>query len=807
MERNIVSGVLSVVSAKVVTMLIGLVTSPLLYRMLGPTKFGEYATVLSAHAMFMIFVSAGITRGVRKYVAEDRYLPDWEDRVVGFYFRLAVALAAAGALVYLLAVKSGVIAWLFDPTFETYFTLMIGAVVSAQLWSFARRALMGFGLEHHSEPLTVVYWVTFAGVALGLVSLGYGVAGALAGQILGTLVVGLVGMVLVVRRVSPAALVRTSPATLPRRKMLVYNANTIALSFLLLSLYHVDVVMLQAMREGPAVGHYKAALKLAEFLWFVPVTIQSVYVHSTSELWSKGAVDRIASIAAKTTRYTLLLTGIMVLGLASLADLVVPLYWGQEATPAIEPLVFLLPGALGFAAVRPTLAIEGGHGTLRHSLKATAAAAAMNLALNAALIPRFGTTGAAVATSVGYGSMFVFHVWSARKLGFDPIADARLVRLAVTAAVAAVPVFWLPGVLPGRVLPLVVVPPVGLAVFLAMAFLTGALEREECLDLLSAFPGPVPRAAERLRSFEFGLPTSTRAAVDGQRWLVVLGVLLFVTGTGFAFVTAALDGGGSAADPADATATPAPAETVTPTPGGGETGVVDAGDEPGASPPAGDSGDPSDDGGGGPADRDGGPDDDGSDRRGSGDRSDDDDPADEPDDPTDDESEDTDTDTDTETDTETESDTPTDTETDTPTETNTTTETETDTSTETETNVTTETDTETETNTTTETDTETETATDTETDTPTDTETDTGTETDTPTDTESDTPTDTETATDTETETDTDTPTDAESDTPTDAESDTGSSTDPSTGGDTSADDDSDASSDTGGDGEATATA
>ena len=498
MRRTILSGVLSVLSAKVATLLIGLVTTPLLYRLLGPANFGEYTTVLSVHALFMIFVSSGITNGVRKFLAEDRTSRDWEANVIGFYFRLAVGLAAFGAMGYLVAVQTGVITWLFSPVFEQYFMLMIAMVFVAQMWGYARRALMGFGLERYSESLKVTYRIAFAAVALTLVYLGFGVYGALLGQILGTLLVAVAGMWLIVRRVSPRALIQRTPADFPRRSMLTYNTMSVGLIFLMMSLYHVDIIMLQTFVGSTQVGNYKAALILAEFLWFVPIALQAVYVHSTSELWSQNRHDRITRLASQTTRYVLLLTTVMALGLASLADVVVPLYWGREALPAITPLLLLLPGALGFATVRPTLAIEEGHGRLRYSLLATGAAAVINFGLNALLIPRYGMSGAAVATSVGYGSMLAFHIWSARKLGFNPLRDARLGRIGTTTVLAAGPILLLPRFVPGDLVTLVVVPPLGLAVYLILAFTTGALGVGECLDLLSKFPEPISGTADRL---------------------------------------------------------------------------------------------------------------------------------------------------------------------------------------------------------------------------------------------------------------------------------------------------------------------
>lgn len=492
------SGFFSVFSSSVLMMVIGAVTTPILYRLLGPARFGEYTFVMSLFMVFMIFVSAGVSDGVRKYVAEDRDGRHWDEHVIGFYLRLGAVLAAAGAGLLVFAASSGAVGSLLGEAFVPYFYLLAVLVVVGQFRAFVRRTLMGFGLERYSEPLNVLKKASFSVVAVAMVYLGFGVWGVLVGNVLGGIVVVLLGSVVIVRRVSVRDVFGRTPAGFPRRDLLQFNALSVLLVFLVMSLYHVDVIMLQPLSGSEQVGYYKAALKLAEFLWFVPLAVQTVFVHSTSELWSRDRLDRISELAARTTRYTLLLTAVMALGIAALADVVVPLYFGATATPAIGPLVLLLPGALGFAAARPILAIAQGKGDLKYPIVATGLAALINAGLNLALIPRYGMHGAAVATSVGYGSMFLFHLWSARQVGFDPLADARLARIALTTLLATGPILYLPTVLGSDVVALLVVPPVGLALYVGVAIATGALDAMEIFDVLGSFPSPIGPLAGRI---------------------------------------------------------------------------------------------------------------------------------------------------------------------------------------------------------------------------------------------------------------------------------------------------------------------
>ncbi|MGQ3412230.1 oligosaccharide flippase family protein [Natrinema sp. LN54] len=535
MNRSIASGVVSVVSAKVVVLVVTALSTPLLYRLLGASAFGEYSFLLSVFAIYMIFVSSGVTDGVRKFLAEDRAAANWSEHVVGFYFRLAILLAGLGAVLLVLSTGLGIVDLAFGSGLTLYFYVLAALVVTAQFRDYTRKTLMGFGLERYSEPLKILDKIAFVAVAVPLVSLGAGVIGALAGHLVASTLVAVIGLVLVHRRVSLSCLFSRPTERFPRKQMLTFNSMSIALVFLLMSLYHIDIVMLQRFRESAAVGNYKAALTLAEFLWFIPMALQTVFVHSTSELWSQNRLREISDLASRTMRYTFLLTAVMAVGLAALADVAVPIYFGEEAVPAITPLLLLLPGALGFALARPILAISQGKGTLRYPVAATGAAAAINLVLNLALIPRFGMGGAAVATSIGYGSMFVFHCWSARLVGFDPLADARLGRAALTTVLAAVPIFTLSAAIAKPWLALVVVPPVGFGIFVGFALLVGALDPAEPFEVLSMAPDPIgSRAAAIQVSLEDDNDGETRSWF--QSLLFVAGLSLLVSGLALGIV-------------------------------------------------------------------------------------------------------------------------------------------------------------------------------------------------------------------------------------------------------------------------------
>jgi O-antigen/teichoic acid export membrane protein len=501
MDRTLLRGFLSVFSAKLGTVAITIVLTPVLVRLLGTAGYGAYSFVLSALGILLIVVNAGIYDGTRKFIAEDRSHPNWSANVFGFYLRLAAVFAIVAAGLLALVTQSGLVTRLFGAEFERYFWLLVVLLCVRQLFQTVRGGLMGLGLESRSELFVIGRKMTFAVAAVGLAVIGWGVAGVLVGQILSYAVFSLPALYVLARHLDLGAVAGRLPSGFPRRPLALFNIESVVLVLLMTSLYHVDILLLQPLRGSQATGVYRAALLVAEFLWFVPFTVQTVLLHSSSALWSRGETDRLSKLSSRITRYTLSLSVLLALGIAGLIDPFVHLYFGPGFGPTAPAVLLLLPGALGFAVARPIFAIGQGSGQLRLLIAATGGAAVLNLLLNLLLIPRYGLFGAAVATSIGYGSMLVVHVIAARKIGFDPFAAVRPLRLGAVTVCSAPVIFGAAWLIPAPV-SLLVVPPVGALTFALCALQFEFVTDDELADLCQRLPPGVAGPIRRLLRME-----------------------------------------------------------------------------------------------------------------------------------------------------------------------------------------------------------------------------------------------------------------------------------------------------------------
>jgi len=481
-------GVLSVVGSKIGAMFLGVLTTPIIVRLLGSDLYGDYAAVMAIFGILIIFSDAGVMDGTRKYISEERSLEGWESQIFAFYFRWSLLLSIIVTSILISIAMSGYTSILFPDNHLQYIILIALLLFVTQFSTVLRGTLMGLRLEHYSETLQLIKQLVQSCTVILLVYFGFGVSGAIIGDIIGVLVIVIVSLSLVRREISLSIVFKEISKEISRREVLSYNILSTFLSLFMVSLYHTDVILLQGIVGGSQTGFYKAALNVAQFIWVVPTAVQLVLVQSVSPQWAAGKRSQVSNTAAKATRYTLAFGILPIIGLGVLADIFIPIYYGPEFVATVEPLLLLLPGVLGFAVARPIFAIGQGIGSLRKLVVATGCAALINISLNLILIPRYGMHGAAAGTSIGYGSMVIFHTIAAKEIGYSPLADLRFPRVIITSLITFVVLIIVRLIIPGEVLTLLLLPPLGGIVYLLTIVITGVISPEECLSLADELP-------------------------------------------------------------------------------------------------------------------------------------------------------------------------------------------------------------------------------------------------------------------------------------------------------------------------------
>ncbi|GAA4559980.1 oligosaccharide flippase family protein [Planotetraspora kaengkrachanensis] len=194
-----------------------------------------------------------------------------------------------------------------------------------------------------------------------------------------------------------------------------YHVGVVAFNLLLT----VDILLLHALDSAAAVGIYTVAVTVLELARIPAEAITQVALPQQAS----SDMNDAAQVTARIIRLSLLLSAAFIGVLAALSPTVIPLLYGQSYAGCVAPLLVLAPGMIALFLTRP---VEQYLVRLGRPISMTAipvGAAAANILLNLALIPRWGVVGAALSSTITYVLMAALEIsWFARSAGIPKSA-------------------------------------------------------------------------------------------------------------------------------------------------------------------------------------------------------------------------------------------------------------------------------------------------------------------------------------------------------------------------------------------------
>ena len=188
--------------------------------------------------------------------------------------------------------------------------------------------------------------------------------------------------------------------------------------------YRVDIFLI-AFYLGPvAVGYYSIAVGMVERLWMLPAATATVMFPRISSLNSVEANHLTPRIA----RHSFLMVFILSLVLALLAKPLIKILFGSAFLPSVLPLLLLLPGVVALGGAKTLSADLAGRGQPQFGTYASFASLAVNVPLNLYLIPKWGISGAAFASSVGYILATLVVIGTFMKISKNSLRDILLIK-------------------------------------------------------------------------------------------------------------------------------------------------------------------------------------------------------------------------------------------------------------------------------------------------------------------------------------------------------------------------------------------
>jgi len=162
--------------------------------------------------------------------------------------------------------------------------------------------------------------------------------------------------------------------------------------------YRLDIFILLYFLNATAVGIYSIAVTLAQLLWYVSNSINTVLFPYLAET-DKEDRDQLTVVVIK---YSFYLTFVILVSLVICGMPLVTLLYGPLFADSYYLFLLLAPGILCDSVARNIAAWLKGSGQPLMLSWISAASLVINIALNIYLIPRFGMYGAAISSTGSY---------------------------------------------------------------------------------------------------------------------------------------------------------------------------------------------------------------------------------------------------------------------------------------------------------------------------------------------------------------------------------------------------------------------
>jgi O-antigen/teichoic acid export membrane protein len=188
--------------------------------------------------------------------------------------------------------------------------------------------------------------------------------------------------------------------------------------------YRLDSFLVLAFVNTAGVGLYAVGVAVAEGIWFVANAVSVVLLPRLTHADPEDAA-RLTPVAC---RNTLLVSLAAAVGAGVLAPVLVEPIFGPDFGPSVTAVYWLLPGTVALAGTKILASYVFSQGKPLVNSYVTLATVATTVLFDLALIPSFGVSGAAAASSIAYGLSLVLSLIVFSRMSGQPAWDAVLVR-------------------------------------------------------------------------------------------------------------------------------------------------------------------------------------------------------------------------------------------------------------------------------------------------------------------------------------------------------------------------------------------
>jgi O-antigen/teichoic acid export membrane protein len=401
-RRRIARSVGGVFLRQLYTLAVGLITSVVFARALGPSGTGAYATAQLVPLVLAALFNMGVGPAAVVLV-NARTMTFAQARTTSLFIWKVVCLAVVPVAALVLYALGPRILPNIDPLLLYLALCLFPFLLLNTLYVALFQSLEDF----RSLNLIVATTPTLTCIVgiLTIVYFGFGPHGAMGALIIATISTSAIAHWRL--RKHSAGPSSSNPAAV--KAFLSYGLRSNTSDAIQFVNYRADLYFVNYFVGPSGAGLYALALSLCEKLGLVADAITAVLFPRFAR--QENDSPSIVVIGAGLTG-AVSICGAIVLAVA--ANYLIGLVFGPRFEEATQAINWLLPGIVAICSGKILAAFLAARGKLAMNLIASTAGASISLGLNLYLTPRFGISGAAIATSLGYFAVTLIALYGVR---------------------------------------------------------------------------------------------------------------------------------------------------------------------------------------------------------------------------------------------------------------------------------------------------------------------------------------------------------------------------------------------------------
>jgi O-antigen/teichoic acid export membrane protein len=394
-KRGIFSEIFHFLTSNGFAAIIGVISSIVLTRALGPQNKGILTSALVIPNIIIGFSLLGIRQSTVVNVGGKKYS---DNEIINSLFYLFLLTSTIGVILCSIFFMSDNF---FSKELSTYAIILILFLIPVRV---ANNYLNSFYLgKSHFKVINRIKWINSACYLLLILvivyTFRYGVSGALLSLNITAVITSIILISLLFYHHYYSFSIKTK-----FNKAIIYNLVSLgivyALAFLIIQLnLRADVLLLKYFKGNEIVGYYSIAVVIAESLWQFPVAIGTVMISRTANSLDLSKTIKDTNLIIRITVIVAIVSGII---LYFIAPFLIPWIYGNAFSPSVPIVQTIIPGILFFAIMRIIISFIAGTGKPWTIVKIGIPALLINVLINILIIPLWGGTGAAIATDISY---------------------------------------------------------------------------------------------------------------------------------------------------------------------------------------------------------------------------------------------------------------------------------------------------------------------------------------------------------------------------------------------------------------------